>query len=298
MVNLTRIYTRTGDDGSTALGDLSRTRKTDVRLAAYADANEANAAIGLAIACGDLPTTCARCSPGCRTTCSTSAPTCRPRCERSHEYPPLRVKQEWVDELEADCDRFLERAREAAVLHPPGRHGGRRAPARGADGRAPRRALGVGGLEAYGTEPGESGRGRGQPGDGDLPQPALRPALRARPRAPTCPAVTCCGSPAAAASSRPTPCPTRRRVTPMRSGRHASGDVDVEARGAGLQPGPHRRVGRRHERELARLRPGPPLHGHRVGEPGDGVGQRHRRAEVELTARPTTPRPAARDRRC
>ena len=46
MVNLTRIYTRTGDDGSTALGDLSRTRKTDLRLAAYADANEANAAIG------------------------------------------------------------------------------------------------------------------------------------------------------------------------------------------------------------------------------------------------------------
>jgi len=43
MVNLTRIYTRTGDDGTTALGDFSRTAKTDVRLAAYADANEANA---------------------------------------------------------------------------------------------------------------------------------------------------------------------------------------------------------------------------------------------------------------
>ena len=55
MVNLTRIYTRTGDDGTTALGDLSRTRKTDPRLAAYADANEANAAIGVAVACGDLP---------------------------------------------------------------------------------------------------------------------------------------------------------------------------------------------------------------------------------------------------
>ena len=55
MVNLTRIYTRTGDDGTTALGDLSRTSKTDVRLAAYADVNEANAAIGVAVACGDLP---------------------------------------------------------------------------------------------------------------------------------------------------------------------------------------------------------------------------------------------------
>ena len=41
--------------GRTALGDLSRTRKTDPRLAAYADVNEANAAIGVAVAAGDLP---------------------------------------------------------------------------------------------------------------------------------------------------------------------------------------------------------------------------------------------------
>ena len=54
MVNLTRIYTRTGDDGMTHLGDMSRTSKTDVRLHAYADANEANAAIGVAVAAGDL----------------------------------------------------------------------------------------------------------------------------------------------------------------------------------------------------------------------------------------------------
>ena len=36
-VVLSRIYTRTGDDGTTALGDGSRARKSDVRLAAYAD---------------------------------------------------------------------------------------------------------------------------------------------------------------------------------------------------------------------------------------------------------------------
>ena len=34
MVNLTRIYTRTGDEGTTALGDFSRTSKTDSRLQA------------------------------------------------------------------------------------------------------------------------------------------------------------------------------------------------------------------------------------------------------------------------
>ena len=55
MVNLTRIYTRTGDDGTTALGDFSRTRKTDSRLIAYADVDEANSAIGVALTLGDLP---------------------------------------------------------------------------------------------------------------------------------------------------------------------------------------------------------------------------------------------------
>ena len=54
MVNLTRIYTRTGDDGTTNLGDMSRTGKNDPRLKAYADVDEANSAIGLALAAGDL----------------------------------------------------------------------------------------------------------------------------------------------------------------------------------------------------------------------------------------------------
>ena len=54
MVNLTRIYTRTGDDGSTALGDFSRTSKTDSRLAAYADVDGANCAIGVAVTTGGL----------------------------------------------------------------------------------------------------------------------------------------------------------------------------------------------------------------------------------------------------
>ena len=54
-VVLSRIYTRTGDDGTTALADGSRTAKTDSRLAAYADVDEANCAIGMAITFGDLP---------------------------------------------------------------------------------------------------------------------------------------------------------------------------------------------------------------------------------------------------
>src|SRR5262245_62641947 len=53
-VVLSRIYTKTGDDGTTALGDFSRTAKTDVRLAAYADVDEANSAIGVAVTTGGL----------------------------------------------------------------------------------------------------------------------------------------------------------------------------------------------------------------------------------------------------
>ena len=53
-VNLTRIYTRTGDDGTTRLGDMSKTSKTDPRLIAYADTDEANSSIGVAIALGGL----------------------------------------------------------------------------------------------------------------------------------------------------------------------------------------------------------------------------------------------------
>ena len=48
-VHLTRIYTRTGDDGTTGLSDFSRVSKNDARLEAYADCDEANAALGLAV---------------------------------------------------------------------------------------------------------------------------------------------------------------------------------------------------------------------------------------------------------
>src|SRR5262245_57165646 len=51
-VHLTRIYTRTGDDGTTGLSDFSRVSKNDARLAAYADCDETNAAIGVAVSLG------------------------------------------------------------------------------------------------------------------------------------------------------------------------------------------------------------------------------------------------------
>ncbi len=52
MVHLSRIYTRTGDDGTTGLGDGSRRRKHDLRIAAYGTADEASSAIGVALTHG------------------------------------------------------------------------------------------------------------------------------------------------------------------------------------------------------------------------------------------------------
>jgi cob(I)alamin adenosyltransferase len=56
MVRINRLYTRTGDDGSTGLGDGSRASKADLRVAALGDIDEANAAIGLARLSASAPT--------------------------------------------------------------------------------------------------------------------------------------------------------------------------------------------------------------------------------------------------
>lgn len=120
MVNLTRIYTRTGDDGHTHLGDMSRTSKTDIRLQAYADTNEANAAIGVALAAGEL-------GEDVRATLlrvqndlfDVGADLCTP-LQETYEYPPLRVEARWVEELEADCDRYLQRVEKLRSFILPG----------------------------------------------------------------------------------------------------------------------------------------------------------------------------------
>jgi cob(I)alamin adenosyltransferase len=108
MVNLTRIYTRTGDDGTTALGDMSRTAKTDPRIAAYADTNEANAAIGVAIALGGLPQDVAAVLTRVQNDLFDVGADLATPVVPDPKYPPLRVEQSYIDKLEADCDRFLE----------------------------------------------------------------------------------------------------------------------------------------------------------------------------------------------
>jgi cob(I)alamin adenosyltransferase len=53
MVRLTKIYTKTGDDGTTGLATGQRVRKDDLRVEAYGTVDEANAAIGLAVIAAD-----------------------------------------------------------------------------------------------------------------------------------------------------------------------------------------------------------------------------------------------------
>ncbi len=108
-VVLSKIYTRTGDDGTTALGDMSRTRKTDPRLAAYADVEEANAAIGVALATGTLEADVTSVLGRIQNELfDVGADLCAPLVENP-EFPPLRVEPSYVDWLEARCDEFNER---------------------------------------------------------------------------------------------------------------------------------------------------------------------------------------------
>ena len=109
MVRLTRIYTRTGDAGQTRLSDLSPVDKTDPRVEAYGDVDEANSAIGVALAVGGLPDEVAAVLRRVQNEmfdlgADLSTPL---RALTSTDQPQeLRITQEYVDRLEAWCDQF------------------------------------------------------------------------------------------------------------------------------------------------------------------------------------------------
>ena len=108
MVNLTKIYTRTGDAGETRLGDMSVTTKNDPRLHAYADVDEANAHLGLAVATGELDEDVVAVLTHVQNDLfDVGADFCTPVVD-DPEYPPLRIEQEYVDRLEQWCDHYNE----------------------------------------------------------------------------------------------------------------------------------------------------------------------------------------------
>jgi cob(I)alamin adenosyltransferase len=106
-VVLSRIYTRTGDDGSTALADGSRTGKTDSRLAAYADVEEANCAIGMAITFGELtPEISALLARIQNELFDVGADLANPITDAPPPYPPLRIDAAYITRLETECDAY------------------------------------------------------------------------------------------------------------------------------------------------------------------------------------------------
>ncbi|CRK50083.1 Cob(I)yrinic acid a,c-diamide adenosyltransferase [Rhodococcus sp. RD6.2] len=107
-VHLTRIYTRTGDDGTTGLSDFSRVSKNDPRLVAYADCDEANAALGVALAVGNPDEKLAAVLRQVQNDLFDAGADLSTPVVEDPKYPPLRITPEYIERLEGWCDEFNE----------------------------------------------------------------------------------------------------------------------------------------------------------------------------------------------
>jgi cob(I)alamin adenosyltransferase len=105
-VHLTRIYTRTGDDGTTGLSDFSRVSKNDPRLLAYADCDETNAAIGVAIALGTPYEQMSKVLRQIQNDLFDAGADLSTPVVEKPEHPPLRITQAYIDRLEKWCDEY------------------------------------------------------------------------------------------------------------------------------------------------------------------------------------------------
>ncbi|MFC8182207.1 cob(I)yrinic acid a,c-diamide adenosyltransferase [Rhodococcus sp. NPDC057297] len=107
-VHLTRIYTRTGDDGTTGLSDFSRVGKNDPRLVAYADCDETNASLGVVLALGNPSEKVVSVIRTIQSDLFDAGADLSTPVVAEPEYPPLRIDQSYVDRLEGWCDEFNE----------------------------------------------------------------------------------------------------------------------------------------------------------------------------------------------
>ena len=193
MVRLNRIYTRTGDDGTTGLGDGERRPKFDARVTAYGEVDETNCAIGLARLATGAPTIrisppSTRRSRACRTICSISAPTsARRRRQGRRRTRALRVAPSQVERLERESTHSTPNFA-AALVRAARRVARRRGAASGAHDLPARRA--------------RDRRARGDPGEASArrrsPTSIACPTICSSPRVTptTAAAATCCGFPA------------------------------------------------------------------------------------------------------
>jgi cob(I)alamin adenosyltransferase len=105
MVVLSKIYTKTGDAGETALGNGARVAKHSMRVNAYGTVDETNATVGMARqhSTGEIDAALARIQ---NDLFDLGADLCRPDMERDHEagYAPLRILERQVLRLETEID--------------------------------------------------------------------------------------------------------------------------------------------------------------------------------------------------
>ena len=119
-VRLTRIYTKTGDAGQTHLGDMSRVAKTDPRLVAYADVDEANSVLGVVLALGRPPAGITDLLRSVQNDLfDVGADLCTP-ITPDPAFPPLRVTAAYTERLEAACDEHNETLPKLASFILPG----------------------------------------------------------------------------------------------------------------------------------------------------------------------------------
>lgn len=108
-VHLTRIYTKTGDAGTTGLGDFSRVPKTHPRIAAYADVDECNAAVGVALALGQLDDEVRSVLTVVQNDLfDVGSDLCTPVTDSAQD-PLRRVSEDYLTRLEGWCDEFNAR---------------------------------------------------------------------------------------------------------------------------------------------------------------------------------------------
>ena len=106
MVTLSKIYTRTGDDGSTALGDGARVAKDDARVEAYGTIDELNAVLGVLLCCGDGLLERDLLESVSNDLFDVGADLCRPPTDGEGSGDALRIAADHVDTLEAAIDRL------------------------------------------------------------------------------------------------------------------------------------------------------------------------------------------------
>lgn len=106
MVNLTRIYTRTGDAGTTRLSDNSVAAKTDARVQAYGHVDEANCVLGLVTCQPDLSDDIRAVLRHIQNELFDCGADLSNPLKETYEIEPLRIVEENIERLEGWCDQF------------------------------------------------------------------------------------------------------------------------------------------------------------------------------------------------